>query len=188
MKQLCYFVIALTLMYAITCSEMYIKHSLRKNGLESQSFSENGLESLEKRPSSELGKELPNAESYYQGWVNYYHYDNHVTVWRPKHFFKNNNYFAQRIAMSEVQKKDKYGQISIPSKSHFFIVLKKDTLYMFSHRGDTMRSPVDSLYYKYIKPIPEDNYLKGGIHDLGIYLYSFYILYFFRIIFYWFLF
>jgi hypothetical protein len=157
MKQLCYFILALTIIYTISCSEMYIKDTSKKTE----------LESLVKQPSSALGKELPDADSYYQGWVHYYHYDNHVTVWRPKKFFKNNNYFSQRVPMSISQNKDKYGLLMIPNKSSFFAVLKKDGIHIFSSRDDTIRSQVDSLQIKYIKPIPEDNYLKGGVHDLG---------------------
>jgi hypothetical protein len=157
MKHLCYFVLALTTIYMITCSEMYIKDTSKKSE----------LESLVEQPSSALGKDFPQAESYYQGWVHYYHYDNHVTNWRPKKFFKNNNYFAQRVAMSETSKKDQYGSMIIPNKSSFFVVVKKDSIHIFSNRDDNIRSQIDSLYFKDIKPIPEDNYLKGGIHDLG---------------------
>jgi len=136
---------------------MYIKHSSKKTELEALSY----------QPSSALGKTLPDSDFYYQGWVHYYHYKNHVTVWRPKKFFKNNNYFSQRIPMSKLKSKDRFGSMMIPNKSSFFIVVRKEGIHVFTSRDDTIRSQVDSMLIKYIKPIPEDKYLKGGVHDLG---------------------
>jgi len=122
---------------------------------------------LTKQPSSNLGKDYPDASSYYQGWVHYYHYPNHITNWRPKKFYKNNAYFAQRLPMSTIKRKDKHGLKMIPNKTSFFVVVNKKGIHMFSSRVDTIKTQIDSLLIRFIKPIPEDNYLKGGVHNLG---------------------
>jgi len=122
---------------------------------------------FKKQPSSLLGKELQDQTTYYEGWVNYYHYNNHITNKRPKKFFKNNYYFSQRVSLNDVNKMDCKGKLIIPSKSSFFLVVSKNALHLFNSRGYAFKTQNDSLEIKYIKSIPEDNYLKGGLKDLG---------------------
>jgi len=125
------------------------------------------LVSKYKQPSSELGRNLPLSNSYYEGWVHYYHYNNGTTIGRPRLFFKNNDYYAQRIHISKVKDKDKYGSFMIPSKSHFYLVVNRESIQIFTSRSEAIKKQFDSFYIKFINPIPEDNYRKGGIHDLG---------------------
>merc|ERR1712032_250107 len=57
--------------------------------------------------------------------------------------------------------------MGIPNKNSFFLLVTKKGINIFSSRDETYKRQVDSLYIRYIKPIPEDKYLKGGVHNLG---------------------
>jgi len=159
MKQLCIFVLSLILIETILCSTLEIKSKANVN--------EKLLKFNLEQPSSQLGPNLPLSNSYYEGWVHYYHYNNGTTIGRPKKFFQNNQYFAQRIPASTIKNKDKHGLIMIPSKSHFYLVVTQNSLQIFNSRSEAIKTQFDSLYFEYINSIPEDNYMKGGIHDLG---------------------
>jgi len=154
MKQLSIFVLLIIVLNSFLCSTTNLKESLDHKFLLNQ-------------PSSELGKNLPFSNSHFEGWVNYYHYNNATTIGRPKKFFKNNEYFSQRIPLSTLKDKDKYGSFMIPNKSFFYLVVNQNSLQIFTSRSQTIRKQYDSLSLKYINSVPEDNYMKGGIHDLG---------------------
>lgn len=154
MKQLCLFVILLLTCNMFLCSQTQI-------GVEVEKLK------IKKQPSSDLGPTLPEANSYYEGWVHYYHYNNHTTIARPKLFFQNNEFFAQRVPISQVKNSDKNGPIIIPNKSSFYLVLAQDSVQIFTSRDKTIGKDIDSLLYEYIESIPEDAFLQGGIQDLG---------------------
>jgi hypothetical protein len=120
-----------------------------------------------KQPSSELGGALPDANSYWEGWVHYYHYSSGAEIKRPKVFFQNNEFFHQRVPLSHVKKTDRFGSLIIPNKSSFYAVLTPNAIQIYTSRDDSIKNQVDYLQYEYINTIPEDSYLHGGIEDLG---------------------
>jgi hypothetical protein len=120
-----------------------------------------------KQPSSELGGSLPDASSYWEGWVHFYHYSTGPEIKRPRLFFQNNEFFAQRVPLGHVKKSDGHGSLIIPNKSSFFAVLSPKALQLYSGRDDSIKKQVDFLEYSYIGMIPEDEYLKGAIKDMG---------------------
>jgi hypothetical protein len=120
-----------------------------------------------KQPSSQLGKDLPDANSYWEGWVHYYHYTSGPKINRPNKFFQNNEFFSQRVPLQHVKKTDKHGSIIVPNKSSFYAVLSKNAIQIYSTREDPINKQVDYLQYSYINTIPEDQYLKGGVKDMG---------------------
>ncbi len=147
---MCTFILLLLFTSVIICSEETIT-SLNHNH----------------QPSSELGKDLPDANSYWEGWVRYYHYSSDEKITRPNKFFQNNEFFAQRVPLQKVKKSDKHGSLIVPNKSSFYAVLTQNALQIYSTREDPINKQVDFLQYQYINPIPEDAYLKGGVHDMG---------------------
>jgi hypothetical protein len=104
---------------------------------------------------------------FWEGWIKYFHYNNGGKVDRPKHFFINEQYYHQRALKTEMKKKDEVGFTKIPTKFHFFARLLPNNLnVLFSREHDLMRN-VETLNLDIIKPVPENNRLKGGIQDLG---------------------
>lgn len=159
MKQMCLFFVFILLINVLYCSEATSELSKFHNLAHHKSHFE--------QPASALGPSLPDAVSYFEGWVHFYNYNNGTTIHRPRKFFENKEYFAQRLHISEIKKADKHGPLIIPNKSSFYLVVNPNSVLLFSSREDTIRSQIDSLDIQYINPIPEDNVKKGGIHDLG---------------------
>jgi len=148
------FILLLLLSSVILCSEEKADLSLEKFH--------------HKQPSSELGAPLPlDSTSLWEGWVHYYHYSKGPEIKRPKTFFQNNEFFAQRVPLSHVKKNDKNGAVIIPNKSSFYAVLTPTAVQIYSSREDTINHQVDYLQYEHIKTVPEDSYLHGAITDMG---------------------
>jgi len=112
---------------------------------------------------------LPDVNVYFQGWARYYHYSilSKPRVTQPKLFFQNDRFFNQRIRRPDHKKTDQYGTLAIPNKAAFFIILYNQTLSVFSSRDETMMRQVDMLSYNNINLIPEDNFEKGSVKDMG---------------------
>lgn len=117
------------------------------------------------QPSYILGKDPKYAQSYWEGWVSYIHYSGKLKK-VPKKLFKNTEYFHQRIPMANTKKKDKNGSLMIPNKSKFYLVVTPTSLQIFTSRRHSYKHQWDSLEIKYIKGIPEDNFMKGGLHNI----------------------
>jgi len=116
-----------------------------------------------------MNLKLPDVDVYFQGWAHYYHYSilSKPRVTQPKLFFQNDRFFNQRIRKPHHKKTDQYGTLSIPNKAAFFMILYNKTLSVFSSRDDTMMRQVDMLSYNNINLIPEDNFDKGSVKDMG---------------------
>jgi len=121
------------------------------------------------KPAKKKSFDLPEMDVYWRGWAKYYHYDNHTNYAKPPSLFQNNAYFAQRIPIGDVQQKDKYGLLNIPSKATFFIVLYNNTIGVYENRNQDKITTklIDSLRLDYIEAVPEDAMMKGGIQDGG---------------------
>lgn len=65
------------------------------------------------------------------------------------------------------KQKDKFGGFVIPDKSSFFVVVFKDNIAVYSARDEIIRHEVDSLLFSNLGPVPEDDFMKGSIKDLG---------------------
>lgn len=115
----------------------------------------------------EKPEELPDGfSSWFEGWVHYYKYDNDTNISRPKNFFVNKEFFAQRKKMKNLMDKDQYGGFHIPDKNSFYVVLTAKDVNVYSNRDDPFLNQVDSLSYKDVEPIPSDQKFKGGVQDL----------------------
>jgi len=110
---------------------------------------------------------LPDASVYWQGWVKYFHYNNATHFERPRAFFQNNQFYAQRIRLQDKGKSDAYGTLRIPSRFSFFLVVYKDSLTIFSSRYNINKRVYDTLKLDHIGLVPEDKTFQGGIKDLG---------------------
>ena len=86
MKQLCIFVLSIILINTFLCSGTSTTEHLNSNSKKST------LSVNNEQPSLALGPNLPLSNSYYEGWVHYYHYNNATTIGRPRKFFQNNEY------------------------------------------------------------------------------------------------
>jgi len=112
---------------------------------------------------------LPETEIYFQGWARYYHYSimSKERIRKPRLFFQNDHFFAQRIRKPKQTLTDQYGSMAIPNKAAFFMILYNKTLSVFSSREDTLLRQVDMLSMKYIDLIPEDDINKGSVRFMG---------------------
>ncbi len=118
-----------------------------------------------KRPIDML---LPDASTYWQGWVKYYHYNNNTHYERPPSLFQNDAYYHQRIPKEKLKKHDEFGSLWIPNKASFYFVLYNNSFALYSKRGDNIIDKMmDHLKLSDIEPVPEDAWLKGGIRNLG---------------------
>jgi len=107
------------------------------------------------------------ASIYWQGWVKYFHYNNGTQYHRPLAFYKNLEFFAQRIPRNKANNRDKIGSLRIPTKFQFFLVLYNNSLSIYNSRSKIVNTAYDTLHIDYINMVPEDQPLKGGIKDLG---------------------
>ena len=110
---------------------------------------------------------MPEASTYWQGWVKYFHYSNNTHYPKPPSLFQNNEYFKQRVPINDVKKKDRSGYLNIPNKAAFYLVLHETSINFFSKRDNILIGLIDSLKLDDILPVPEDNPTKGGIVTLG---------------------
>ncbi len=111
--------------------------------------------------------DIADAKIYYEGWVKYYHYSNDTHYKKPPSLFQNNAYFAQRIPKAKLKERDRFGVFHIPNKASFFLVVYNQSLSLYSTRKNQVNHLIDSLKIDYIKVIPEDDVLNGGIRDYG---------------------
>lgn len=108
--------------------------------------------------------DLPELPVYYQGWIKYFRYAE-STGEKPSKFFKNPAFEKQ--SEGDGEEKDEYGTKKIPSETHFFLVLYKDTANILTSRENPIMQVNDSLAVDFIKTIPENNNFLGGIKDFG---------------------
>jgi hypothetical protein len=113
------------------------------------------------------GELLNGGPIYWQGWGKYFHYEDVTEITKPKDFFVNNEYFAQKVLRKDYDKKDKIGYLNIPSKFHFFISVTENNLIILSSRARKLFKIQDTLHIDLIKPIPLDSTDKGGVESLG---------------------
>ena len=161
MKQLCFMIISLIIISLVKAEKL--KTELKTDKKAPITISKTGRSSFRVNPFS-----LPkDADIYWQGWVKYFHYDNGTHFERPLAFFRNNEYYTQRIKRKNMLNGDLAGTIKIPSKFQFFLVLYNNSLNIYSSRSKIIKTVYDTLHIDYIGPVPEDKPLKGGIKDLG---------------------
>lgn len=136
------------------------------------SFSNTSASSFTEMKSRNTKKQLdltvpPGAKIFFQGWTKYFHSPNQIS--KPTQFFINKQFEKQRYPAKIAQTGDKNGSFVIPDNSSFFVVLYKDQLSIYSSRDEIIRHSVDTLLIEDIKPVPEDDFLFGGIKNLGKY-------------------
>jgi Thrombospondin type 1 domain len=105
------------------------------------------------------------AKIFWQGWGRYYYANKNLQT--AKEFFQNNAFFSQRYPVKMQKEKDSHGSLLIPDKSSFFIVVFKDNIGVYSARDEIIRHEVDSLLFENVLPVPEDDFMKGSIKNLG---------------------
>jgi len=104
---------------------------------------------------------------FYQGWAKYI--VSQKSIMKPTSFFKNKQFLSQRYPQKVATSSDKNGSFVIPDESSFFFVIYEDQLTVYSSRDQIIRNSVDSLMIENITPVPEDDYLRGGIKNMGVY-------------------
>jgi len=156
--------LVLLLIFTIFISfSQYVLNS--HNHVKSKSKNHNRVKSKSKNK-QEPGRLPKNVEVLYQGWGYYFHEINTLTK-TPKNLFQNNEFFNQRVLSGLKNAKDKYGRLSIPTRSSFYSVIYKDAVSFYSARNKIERKNVDTLLIRNIAPIPEDSLKDGGVTDLG---------------------
>ena len=122
----------------------------------------------EKSHKQDLDLNVPaGAKVFFQGWAKYFHTGKQVT--KPSEFFLNKEFNRQRYPTSVAKNGDSNGSFVIPDDSSFFVVLYKDQLSIFTSRDEILKNSYDTLVLENILPVPEDDYLKGGVTNLGFY-------------------
>ena len=117
MKQLCFMIISLIIISLVKAEKL--KTELKTDKKAPITISKTGRSSFRVNPFS-----LPkDSDIYWQGWVKYFHYDTGTHFERPLAFFRNNEYYTQRIKRKNMLNGDLAGTIKIPSKFQFFLVL-----------------------------------------------------------------
>lgn len=125
-------------------------------------------EKTEKSSKKQLDLTVPKgAKIFYQGWGKYFYTSKNIV--KPTEFFLNKQFFSQRYPAKVAKSGDAYGPLVIPDDSSFFFVLFKDTLTIYSARDEIIRHAADTLNIEDILPVPEDDFLLGGIKNLGKY-------------------
>ena len=164
MKYLCIFLILILLNLSL-CTETDDQLLLMRKKKVNQETMFNDL--IKGKLKSDPTLKLPKGPLFWEGWIKYFHYNTGDKLSKPKHFFVNEQYFHQNALRNEMKQKDLQGSLKIPSRFDFYGRLMKNTFnILYSREHDFMRN-VDSLNLEIIKPVPEDNRLKGGIQDLG---------------------
>lgn len=105
------------------------------------------------------------AKIFFQSWGKYFYSTQDLA--KPTEFFVNKKYSAQRYPTSVAQQADENGTLVIPDESSFFMVLYLNNLSIYASRDEILNSAIDSLLIEDITPVPEDDYLKGGLKNLG---------------------
>lgn len=103
----------------------------------------------------------------FQGWVNYHHEGSQTSLGDPKVFFQNNEFFNQRVLMSQKNQADALGLLNIPTKTSFFLVAYPGKIAFFSSRDKIESKAVDFLTISSIGIIPEDKPVLGAVKDIG---------------------
>jgi len=112
--------------------------------------------------------DLPkDASVYWEGWVKFFRYENGTHYDAPKAFFQNDEYFHQRMLKPLRKLKDKLGKLSIPDRASFYMVIYNHTISFYTSRQRILMLAFDNLNLDFIRMIPEDKPLGGGIKDLG---------------------
>jgi len=76
-------------------------------------------------------------------------------------------YYSQRYPKSKASESDKYWSFVIPDHSSFFVVVYKNNISIYQSRDEMLRHAQDNLLIEYVLPVPEDDYLKGGVRNMG---------------------
>ena len=126
-----YLLILLLIFSHSSCSEDMLE---KKNKFENQK--------PKHRP---LNLDLPDTQTYYQGWVKYYHYEGDTHYDKPPALFQNNQFESQRIPKSQLSEKNKFGSMYIPNKASFFMVVYKESLSIFSERKNQVNHHIDNI-------------------------------------------
>lgn len=122
----------------------------------------------EKKSKQDLDLNVPaGAKTFYQGWTKYFHTGKQVA--KPSEFFLNKEFSRQRYPSSIAKSADSNGPFVIPDDSSFFVVVYKDQVSIYTSRDEIVKNSYDTLLLENILPVPEDDYLKGGVANLGFY-------------------
>ena len=113
--------------------------------------------------------QVPEGDIFFQGWVRYYHYISQKHQKRPRLFFQNDKYYHQRINKEKLKLGDKYGDYKIPNKAGFFMVVKNETLSLYSERsvGGYQDGVIDGLNFNFIDHVSKRSPGLYGIKDFG---------------------
>jgi len=104
---------------------------------------------------------------YFKGWLKYFKYCDKRSNSKPKEFFKNVLYQKDTKKRASTLPTEK-NQEPIPSEKHFYGILFQDNLNIFSSNDKfSAQNVFDVLNIDYIKSIPEDKILSGGVKDFG---------------------
>lgn len=107
------------------------------------------------------------AKTFFQGWAKYFKTSKQVA--NPKEFFVNKDFKTQRYPTNVAKKGDSNGSFVIPDDSSFFIVLYRDQVSIYTKRDEIFKHSFDTLLIEDINPVPEDDFLKGGVSNLGFF-------------------
>jgi hypothetical protein len=112
------------------------------------------------------------SDSMLQFWGKFIHFPGPAHGIPPLNFFQNNEFFHQKVSVSEMSAKDKFGHLHIPSQFHFYIIVKNKSINFISQRTDLIANQYDILNLNSILPIEDVSKEKrflSSIKDIGTY-------------------
>ncbi len=113
------------------------------------------------------------GNTYWEGWIKYFHYDyDKSSIRKPDTFYKNPFWATQKTLITKMNEFDLKGRLqNIPSLNHFWAkLLATGNLNILSNRRNehnTLAHTVDNLNTDTIKYVHSNNNANGAIKDLG---------------------
>jgi hypothetical protein len=157
MKQFCIFIICLLIInYTQSERDKFKFNSLKKE--------------KDLMTNKEIYSESIKNSILWEGWIKYLHYTSSAPMTHPNNFYKNNEFFAQKIHKSDLQKKDQKGFVNIPTQFHFYSKLMNNYFNILKSRSSTkdeIKNNIESIHLDNLLPIDTSLKFKGSIQDLG---------------------
>ena len=112
------------------------------------------------------------GDTYWQGWVKYFHYKNDEKIDKPNHFYENPSFFTEVVKFENKNDRSIEGNFKyIQDKYHFWCkLLANGNLNILGSRRNeknTMADNVENLNTDLINYINPTNNASGAIKDLG---------------------
>jgi len=112
------------------------------------------------------------GNTYWKGWIKYFHYSYDSSVKKPDTFYQNPYYFKQKTTLNQKQEKDLEGRSQfIPTQHHFWgKLLATGNFNILSNRineDSTMADTIANLNTDLIKYVHKSDNANGAIKDLG---------------------